>query len=670
MATNIFQSNNAFIACEELSQKDAFYTTEITGSIVSAVQSSAFDVSLDHIAPKQVGSSRLAFNSLNRQPDVRLQFSYYQNYPYFNEGFINLVDLNNATVTGMDEVPSIGALSGLENASRNFYILTRPDQGFDAFSGFIEGGSPSFTGYQCASIGNCYLTDYSLSYSVGQLATVSVGFLGSNMQYEEVTGQILSSPAINLDSGNAEEVGHLTFDGIREFDQTPIIMNPASTGSSVTLQNFQVGGQALSGNHALQSVDLNINIPRVASYGLGSDYVYNRKMQLPVRGTLNASSLVSGFSAGVLSGVLGSESDYDFDLVLEGSGGKNISYKIEDAKLQSYSYAMDVNGTMSLDTSFSFELYPNPKGLQIEGNPQESLAHHCEQQIASRINPSMTINNNGKMLVDFTDPDGSLTGGGYGAARSGDFWGADIDFTSVSVWNNKGWPTDGSAPRDYRMRGGVAITPRHIAWAKHFMLDDGNTVWFVEPDGTWISRTIQEGRSHSTNDIAVGLLNSDLPDTITPAKTLPSNINTYLKRNTAEHIDEQFRPICVGFDHEKKGLLMQALYLNALVAYESNDHRITSTEDSPSSVPYPFNALAEIVASGDSGCPCFVIIDGIAILLTTWWHISADGPSFPAMRDDINALIAGVDSDAGIDTGYQLEALDLTPFNFKRYPPL
>jgi hypothetical protein len=657
MATNIFQSNNAFIACEELAQKDAFYTTQMTGSIVSAVQSSAFDVSLNHIAPKQVGTSRLAFNSLNRQPDVRLQFSYYQNYPYFNEGFVNLVDLNNATVTGMDEVPSVGALSGLESASRNFYILTRPDQGFDALSGFSEGGSPSFSGYQCASIGNCYLTDYSLSYSVGQLPTVSVQFLGSNMQYEEVTGQILSSPAINLSGGNADGVGHLTFDGIREFDQSPTIMNPSSTGSSATLQNLQVGGQALSGNHALQSVELNINIPRVASYGLGSDYVYDRKMQLPVRGILNASSLVSGFNAGVLSGVLGSESGYNFDLVLEGSGNKNISYKIQDAKLGSYSYSMGVNGTMDLNTSFTFELYPNPRGLQIKGNPQESLAYHCEQQIASRISPSMTINDNGKMLVDFTDPDGSLTGGGYGAARSGDFWGADIDFTSVSVWNNKG--TGG----DYRMRGGVAITKRHMAWAKHCMLDDGNKVWFVEPDGTWIERTLTEGRSHATADIAVGLLNEDLPDTITPSKVFPSDVNRYLKRNASDVIqDALFRPIVVGFDFEKKGVLMVS---TAVDNWEYNSTVLWTDGN----VPYPFNVLTEAIVANDSGMPSFLIVDGVAVLLTCWRTATA-GPSYVKWRDDINTLIAGVDSDAGIDTGYKLEEIDLAPFNFKRYPPL
>jgi len=663
MATNIFQSNNAFIACEHLGQKEAFYTTEMTGSIASAVQSSAFDVSLSHIAPKQVGSSRLAFNSLNRQPDVRLQFSYYLNYPFFNEGFVNLVDLNNATVTDMAEIPSVGALSGIENASRNFYILTRPDQGFDAFSGFDAGDSPSFSGYQCASVGNCFLTDYSLSYGVGGLPTVSVEFLGSNMQYEEVTGQIVGSPAINLESGNAHNVGHLSFGPIAEFDQTPIIMNPAEAGSSVALQNFQVGGQALSGNHSLQNVSLNLNIPRVASYGLGSDYVYNRKAQLPARGSLNLSSLVSGFSAGVLSGVLANETSYNFDLVLETSG-KSISYGIEDAKLQSYNYSMAVNDIMSLDASFSFELYPNPKGLQMSGNPQESLALHCSEQIASRITNSMTSGVNGPMFVDFTDPVGNLTGGGYGAARSGDFWASDIDLTCVSVWNNKGFDYYAS-DADYRMIGAVAITPQHLAWAKHFMLDDGNKVWFVEPDGTWIERTLTEGRSHATQDIAVGLLNEPLPSTISIPKVFPEDIERYFNTGSSSvgTIENQYRPMVLGLDHRKMGHCLQPYKLgstNTVTWFHPtvgfNNPAVGAKADN----------FAWNLQTGDSGQQTFAIVDGTAILLTSY-HTKTYGPDYSQWRGDINDLIAGVDSDAGIDTGYQLEVFDIEPYNFKQY---
>ena len=83
------------------------------------------------------------------------------------------------------------------------------------------------------------------------------------------------------------------------------------------------------------------------------------------------------------------------------------------------------------------------------------------------------------------------------------------------------------------MIGAVAITPRHIAWAKHFMLDDENEVWFVEPNGTWISKTIEESRSHTSLDIAVGLLDSDLPSTISIPKVFPEDIDLYVNTGTS-----------------------------------------------------------------------------------------------------------------------------------------
>ncbi|HBX65814.1 MAG TPA: hypothetical protein DEG32_06545, partial [Balneolaceae bacterium] len=93
----------------------------------------------------------------------------------------------------------------------------------------------------------------------------------------------------------------------------------------------------------------------------------------PAVGSLSISSLVSGFESGFLSGIVNSESGYSLDLTLEASG-KFLTYKIEDAKLQSYDYSMDVNDRMLMNASFAFQVSPNPGGLQISGNTQESLA--------------------------------------------------------------------------------------------------------------------------------------------------------------------------------------------------------------------------------------------------------------------------------------------------------
>ena len=70
--------------------------------------------------------------------------------------------------------------------------------------------------------------------------------------------------------------------------------------------------------------------------------------------------------------------------------------------------------------------------------------------------------------------------------------------------------------------------------------------------------------------------------------------------------------------------------------------------------------------TGDSGQQAYAIVDGTAVLLTCF-HTDSTGPSYAENRDGINHLIADVDSDAGIDTGYQLEVFDIAPYNFKKY---
>ena len=77
------------------------------------------------------------------------------------------------------------------------------------------------------------------------------------------------------------------------------------------------------------------------------------------------SSQVSGFESGAMTGVLNSDELYQFDLTLEASG-KSMVYRIEDAKLGSYNYSMDINGRMNFDADFSFEV-TQEKGLKLSG---------------------------------------------------------------------------------------------------------------------------------------------------------------------------------------------------------------------------------------------------------------------------------------------------------------
>ena len=294
--------------------------------------------------------------------------------------------------------------------------------------------------------------------------------------------------------------------------------------------------------------------------------------------------------------------------------------------------------------------------LSVSGQSENSLAKHANSQINENITSAMTVAANASMLTSFTDPNGVLEGGGFNAPRSESFWAKDIDFTSVSVWNNRGYGT----PVDYRQRGATAITKRHIIMAKHFKLQASDVVYFVGPDGTWVSRTISAIADHASKDITVGILNEELPENISFSKVAPSNINEFFKRSTANFIIQYYKPIVAGFDFEKK------LTLNLLTAANSLSLKQTVYSSSPSSLPEPYNNLAENLIGGDSGNPLFIIIGGETILLTSF-HTTTQGPSYANYISDINDLIAAADNTASVNTSLKVTEFDLNSTGFFKF---
>ena len=356
MARNILKSNNAIVGVQN--SASAFSISNIDLNLYNFVQNCNYSVSFPQQNTKQLGSKNYASTDIFRQPDVQLNFSYIPEPELENEYYGCFCK------TSMHRFAPM--FSGYLDANTNFYVLNTPNQEDDALSSVSLGSALDLAGWEGIAFGNCFPSSYRLSYSINSLPTVSTSYVCSNMKYENLTGTSMQSPAINLESGNNNQVGLCLFN----FDNgktNPEIPNPSRSASTVNLENLQVGGQRLSGTHFVQSVNMSVNLGRVANYGLGSDFVYGRKAQLPAQGSFAVSSLVSGFDNGQMTGVLKNNSSYDFDLTLSTSGDKKIIYKIEDAQLSSYNYSMPVNGQMSFDAEFTFEV-TDTKGLKISGS--------------------------------------------------------------------------------------------------------------------------------------------------------------------------------------------------------------------------------------------------------------------------------------------------------------
>jgi len=357
MARNILKSNNAIVGVQNAT--DSFSTSNVDLNLYNVVQNCNYSVSFPRQNTKQLGSKNYASTNTSRQPDVQLNFSYIPEPTLENE-------INGCFFpVGFLTSPTLMFSDSYLSANTNFYVLNTPDQQDDAISIINEGVNLNLTGWEGIAFGNCFPVSYGLSYSVDSLPIVSTSYICSNMKYENLTGISMQSPAINLESGNNNEVGlcEFNFDNAKTDPQIP---NPSTSNSTVNLENLQVGGQRLSGTHFIQSVDMSVSLSRTSDYGLGSNFVYGRKAQLPAQGSFSVSSLVSGFDNGQLTGVLDNDSSYDFDLTLATSGDKKIIYQIENARLNSYSYSMPVQGQMSFDAQFSFEV-TDSHGLKISG---------------------------------------------------------------------------------------------------------------------------------------------------------------------------------------------------------------------------------------------------------------------------------------------------------------
>ena len=325
------------------------------------VQNFDYSIDLPRQEPKQLGSQYPTFRELTAQPDVTLRFSYIPEPSLSNEQFGRFVGAATTSYKNM--------FSGVLDLSTNFYVVTTPKTGninaFDSIT--FDEVLFNLTGFDCMAFGNCFPVSYSLSYGIGTLPHVSTDYICSNMVFEHLTGTSMNMPSVNLTGGNSNNVGRCLFqiDPQTTDDKNPPLVNPTNSQSSITLENLQVGGQVLSGTHLIQSVEMGIKLPRVSSYGLGNDFAYDRKAQLPADGRFSISSLVSGFDEGFVTGVLTDDQNYNFELVLA-SGDTKMIYEIQEAKLASYNYGMSINNQITFDATFSFKVTEN-KGLRVSG---------------------------------------------------------------------------------------------------------------------------------------------------------------------------------------------------------------------------------------------------------------------------------------------------------------
>jgi hypothetical protein len=226
--------------------------------------------------------------------------------------------------------------------------------------------------------------------------------------------------------------------------------------------------------------------------------------------------------------------------------------------------------------------------------------------------------------------------------RNPNCWAAGIDLTCCPPWNMH--PTDrnadGTLLSSSNAYNGTLVSPRHILFCAHFDYwpKPGQVIRFVTNDNQVVTRNLIS-ISVLGIDVTVGLLDSDVPESITFAKILPDDWREKLAvPGTADNeILPKVFGICINQD--------RAVFIR----------RWEQTPTSVSIYMPPDPEVAEFsrtIRSGDSGGPFFLIVDNQPVLLGVTNQPAGSAPVF-LNRAEINAAMAALGG------GYQLTAFNL-----------
>ncbi len=223
--------------------------------------------------------------------------------------------------------------------------------------------------------------------------------------------------------------------------------------------------------------------------------------------------------------------------------------------------------------------------------------------------------------------------------RNPSCWAADVDLTPISPWNSSGG----------NLEAGILVSPRHIIFAAHFQPAVGATFRFVTADNVVVTRTMTAkttlpGYTSYYPDITVGVLDSDVPASISFARVLPDNWEDYLPGGVA-------RVPAIVLDQEEKALVAdlynitdQAQIYGAMVSFErpTDAQRLAFYED---------------IIGGDSGNPACLIVGTQLVLLNVWtFGGSGQGTSVTYWKSALNTIMTALGG------GYQLTDADLSAF--------
>ena len=321
---------------------------------IHRVQSANYNFAINRTDINQFGQLARIDTAVIDAPTVGLDFTYLVTNGVNEDALGITVDPAN------DASPTCSAISGLLSniSGRNYHILT-VKEGNDANE---SSGLTTDSTSTVISIGNGFITNYSMSASVGAVPTASVSVEGLNITAQPAA-TLMATPAIDPDAvtkGTATfqlpdpvtgSVGEVIRPGDIEIsfgEGTGLITNLADSAGSTSAH--------------INSFSIDLPLGRSVLQRLGNSFGFAREIDFPVTVGVSVSATVADLKAGNLFDELYDNTKHTITLKMNkniaggssvGTDNGQIAYVIKNATLDSESFSSSIGDNKSVDLSFT-----------------------------------------------------------------------------------------------------------------------------------------------------------------------------------------------------------------------------------------------------------------------------------------------------------------------------
>lgn len=365
---------NGGTAIEHLSGKnvESFYEGSWASTInqLKRVQSANYSFTVNRQDINQFGHLGRYDSVVLEAPTVSLDFSYYLTDGY-NERMLGFI------TNGVNQNLS-GMMTRAQNEfGNNYFILTVPE-GRDAVAGDLKVVENDKS---VISIGNAFITDYSIEASVGSFPTVSTTVEGMNIKSDLGT-QWKTIPAIDPTDGTLSCSQYFSLppsvsgDGesiLKPGDITIDLRNASLISKSISGSDPGYGPEDKGSAH-IQSVTLSTPMGRSDLQRLGNSYAYTKEIDFPITCTLTVNALVADLKEGNLVDLYCGEK-YDMSITIKppkcldcdpNENDDAIVINFNRALLDSESFSSAIGDNKTVDLTFSTQIGgPEEKGVGV-----------------------------------------------------------------------------------------------------------------------------------------------------------------------------------------------------------------------------------------------------------------------------------------------------------------